>query len=380
MKKLFFALFCSAHLFVYANQPFALSLYPKLTESQDNLVFSPYSLFANLSLLTCGAQGITQEELMEALHLPTTRQAIYRLFDPKLPLVTTTALFTHHDTALLPAFLHEAQAHFGASVLPIDFYHPTEALTEMNGWIQEKTGGKIAALIHENDLDAHTRLVMANAVYFEEKWAHPFPAHQTHSAFFYPEESSATIVEMVQQTHPFPYLETDDFQMVSLPFAQTDGHTAVDCLLLLPKEHTSLSALEHQLQPDALLAWKGALESAPLTLQIPKFTLSQRVSMNEALQALGIQTAYTSEADFAQITGARDLFLQTCLHEAYFAFDEEGVTAAAATTAHMGLTAVAPGEEDALSFVAERPFLFLIVSQDTNDILFMGRYAQPQSL
>ena len=56
------------------------------------------------------------------------------------------------------------------------------------------------------------------------------------------------------------------------------------------------------------------------------------------------------------------------------AVDEQGTEAAAATAVIMELTAV---PNDAPSFIANRPFLFLIRDTQTGLILFMGRIVDP---
>jgi len=379
LKKILVTIVLSLNLFGYAatpNNSFAVSVYSELSQPEQNLVFSPYSLHTNLSLLWCGAKGKTKKELIQALFLPRRNTEIFELFNRPVRLVTATALFTHNEIELLSSFESKASKHFGASLLPIDFHNSAAAAAEMNGWIQEKTQGKIPSLITEDDLNEQTKLVIANAVYFEKKWAHPFLASNTKTASFYPQDLPEIDVEMVRQTHSFPYFETENAQIVSLPFAKEKSANA-ECLLILPSEDSSLAELEEHLDAETLSTWMKNLKKTSVAVQLPKFSLSNRLSMDEALQSLGIETAYTEAAHFGGIDGTRELFLQTCLHEAFFSLDEKGVTAAAATTSHMGMTCMPPEKEPEASFIAERPFLFMIVSKETNDILFMGRYTNP---
>ncbi|MBI2810759.1 MAG: serpin family protein [Candidatus Melainabacteria bacterium] len=53
---------------------FALSLYPTLNASDGNLVFSPYSIATCLSMVYVGARGDTESQMEKALHLEVDRK------------------------------------------------------------------------------------------------------------------------------------------------------------------------------------------------------------------------------------------------------------------------------------------------------------------
>jgi serpin B len=70
--------------------------------------------------------------------------------------------------------------------------------------------------------------------------------------------------------------------------------------------------------------------------------------------------------------GTRDLFIQSVIHEAYVAVDEEGTEAAAATGVVVGIVS-AP-----LNMITvDRPFIFLIHDTETGTLLFVGRVLDP---
>jgi serpin B len=84
--------------------------------------------------------------------------------------------------------------------------------------------------------------------------------------------------------------------------------------------------------------------------------------------------AFTSQADFSGMTGARDLFISDVIHKAFVSVDESGTEAAAATAVIMKLTAM-PAEP--IRVDVNRPFIFLIRDIETGAILFMGRVLDP---
>nr|NGX26678.1 hypothetical protein [Chlamydiota bacterium] len=120
-----------------------------------------------------------------------------------------------------------------------------------------------------------------------------------------------------------------------------------------------------------------SLEPTGINAHIPKFCFSKKLLLNDVLKKLGIKQAFSYKANFSKIDKMRDLFLNKVLHETYFSFHENGVTAASATTSNIGITSAPPIVEDAKDFIADHPFLFFIVDYHSRAILFMGRVSHP---
>jgi len=88
---------------------------------------------------------------------------------------------------------------------------------------------------------------------------------------------------------------------------------------------------------------------------------------------MGIRASFSSHADFSGITGAKDLFISSAIHQAFIDINEEGTEAAAATGVTMQVT-FAPRYK---IFRANHPFIFIIQERNTGNILFMGRVVDP---
>jgi serpin B len=71
------------------------------------------------------------------------------------------------------------------------------------------------------------------------------------------------------------------------------------------------------------------------------------------------------------MTKDRELYIQSVTHKAVVSVNEEGTEAAAATGVAMAERKMPE------SFIADRPFLFLIRDTQTGGILFMGRLTNP---
>jgi len=82
-----------------------------------------------------------------------------------------------------------------------------------------------------------------------------------------------------------------------------------------------------------------------------------------------------NRADFSGMDSAHDLYLGNVEHKAYVSVDENGTEAAAATAVVMEASAVEAGAP--ISFVVDRPFIFLIRDDQTGALLFLGRVMDP---
>jgi len=110
--------------------------------------------------------------------------------------------------------------------------------------------------------------------------------------------------------------------------------------------------------------------------KIPKFTAKNKINLNGILKSMGLDNAFSSNANFSLMNGKKNLSLTEVLQSSLFSIDEKGIVAAAATAATLSITSIHPKETRA-SFIADRPFAYFLVDLDTKAILFMGVYESP---
>lgn len=293
---------------------------------------------------------------------------------PPSSLQVANSVWISADTVVLPTYQSTLETTFDAAIKTADFRHPAKAIQQINTWVADQTRGKISDLFHQGDIDTRTRLVLTNAAHFTGSWLKPFDPSDTQHAPFFALQQEATDVAMMSQCNRFPYFENEEFQLLSLSFA---GDESVACLILLPKGDLSLEEIENGLSTTTLQTYLNALRSQKVALKIPRFQLHSRMDLNQTLQDLGMGIAFTEQADFSGINGHRNLLLSKVVHEATLDFDEKGVTATAATGASIGLTAALDSHQPPRSFVANHPFLFFLVDQRTQNLLFMGKLVKP---
>jgi serine protease inhibitor len=360
-------------------------------EGPGNLVLSPDSVAAALAMAGTGGTGRTAAEIARTLHLKgpavfprvgdlqraiAARQAAAALSDPEPPtLEIANGLFLQQGLPFKPAFLSGAQQRFGAAPETVDFADdPTGALDAINGWVSERTRGLIPRILELSPAEVEELvLVLANAVYLDADWEHPFKKRETRPGVFHRAAGKAT-VDFMHQSERLRYGAGHGYRAVDLPYRSS----TLSLLVVLPVRQR-LGSLQHRLDGRGLARIAHRLSARPVILSLPRFNLHTDADLSGALGKLGMPTAFTEDADFSRITTAVQLQIAFVKHAADFTVDEEGTVAAAATV--VGAFAISgPGNpNNPVTFNANRPFLFFLRDDRSGAVLFAGRVTNPES-
>jgi serpin B len=253
----------------------------------------------------------------------------------------------------------------------VDFVTETEKTRQkINRWVEDKTNDKIKNLIPEGALNAMTRLVLTNAIYFKGDWASQFDKDDTEDADFFVSPEKTVTASLMYQKEEFKYAENELLQILQLPYKGDD----LSMLVLLPKEKIGLADLEKELTADKLTEWQKRMYEQEIEVYLPKFKMTSQFSLSETLKKMGMSDAFDpGKADFSGMTGNKDLFISAVLHKAFVEVNEKGTEAAAATGVMMQLSMAL----DEPVFRADHPFIFMIQDNKTGSILFVGRVMDP---
>lgn len=367
-----------------AGNRFALDLYARLRAQEGNLFFSPYSIATALTMTYAGAREETAAQMARVLHLPAEEAQLHSTVAALKGDIERTgaaegcqlnianAMWGQEGFGFLPDFLSLLDQSYGARLTELDFARGTEAARRtINDWVEQQTNGKIKDIIAPGVLDALTRLVLTNAIYFKGDWTHPFEKEQTRDEPFWTSADSSADVPMMHQTERFQYAESDDCQALLLPY----GKGGLAMLALLPRQRDVLAALEESLTLEDVQQWLSRLRSQEVELSLPRFRLTSQFSLADPLREMGMADAFSlPPADFSGMNGKKDLYISAVIHKAFVDVNEEGTEATAATAVAMALTA-AP--QPPVVFRADHPFLFFILERRSQSILFMGRLSKP---
>ncbi len=373
-------------LLVEGNGAFAFELYQALKGQEGNLFYSPYSISLALAMTYAGARDETAQQMADTLRFLLEQDRLHPAFnwlDAELAsrgegaqgkdgegfrLNIVNAIWGQKNYEFLSDFLDVLAENYGAGLRILDFITEAEKCrVTINDWVSDQTEGRIKDLIPRGAINALTRLVLTNAIYFNAAWKYPFDDKMTTDGPFHLLDGRQITAPMMRQTQFFSYAKGAGYQAVELPY---DGEE-LSMVILLP-EAGHFEAFQEGLQAQHVSDIISSLQPTHIALTMPRFEFESQCSLKDALAGMGMQIAFSpDEADFSGITGTRELFISEVIHKAFVAVDEKGTEAAAATAVVVGITSM-PGE-----LAIDRPFVFLIRDIETGTILFIGRVMNP---
>ncbi len=270
----------------------------------------------------------------------------------------------------LPAFLDTLADNYGAGLHTLDFIKDAEGARQViNKWVSDQTEEKIQDLIPSGVLDALTRLVLTNAIYFNGKWMLPFDPNNTQDDTFTLLDDTTVQVPLMSQVETINYTKGEGFQAIELPYRGSD----MSMVFVLP-EKERYEEIEAAFSTDLLDTIIAGFSPHEVDLSLPKYKFESEFNLTDTLIDMGMPDAFY-HADFSGMTGKPELFISDILHKAFVAVDEEGTEAAAATAVIMKMSAIMP--ESLIEVKFDHPFLFLIRDNATGTILFIGRVLNP---
>ena len=375
-----------------AVNQFCFDFFKKLSEDETNdpnIFYSPYSVFTALAMTYEGARNNTAVEMENVLHVEQSNdsfhqymQSLYNYLNnnDEYNVSTANALWPDVGFTLLDEFVDILETYYGGKASEVEYGNPEEAARIINEWVENQTNNLIKDLVPASAIDSVlTKLILTNAIYFKGIWQVQFDEVNTTDRDFTLSSADTVQVETMKLTgtdDKFNYTETGDLQILELPYTGGD----ISMMILLPREGVELSDVISSLNREDYISWIDEMYETKADIYLPKFKFETSYTLNDYLEALGMEKAFTYEADFSGIDGTKNLFISSVLHKAFVEVNEEGTEAAAATAVIMNLKAVSPDEPpERITFDCNHPFIFTIHHKETGTILFMGTVDDPSA-
>jgi serine protease inhibitor len=371
---------------VAASNKFGFDLYARIKAGPDNAICSPVSAAVALTMAWAGARGETEREMARALSLDATEPnethaAFAALLDALnrrngkegVTLQVADRLWGQKHVDFHPAYLQILGDRYRAPLEAVDFLHATEkARLAINRWAAAKTHDRIREVLHPGDLDSQTRLVLTNAVYLKAAWQVEFAKEATVDGPF-TSPTGKVVAKMMETQAGFRYGRAQGVRILELGYRGD-----LSMVIVLPDAVDGLEAVENRLAA-SYQGWLKVLRFKRIDLELPRWTVRSRLTLADALAAMGMPTAFTMAADFSGMADVRPLFIHKILQEAFIDVDEAGTEAAAVTAVVEGTASLMIPTDQPIPFHADHPFLYLIRDKKTGAVLFIGRVVDPRA-
>ncbi|XP_061937508.1 antitrypsin isoform X2 [Apis cerana] len=366
-----------------STNQFSSSLFQAVVKDHSgNLIMSPLSVDIVLAMTAYGAQGETENQFRNLLHLPSSdnlaksgyQTLIDNLNDVKEnKLLLANKVFVGKNFGIKPIFKDLTKDYFRSATQVINFAKSMEAANIINTWVEQNTNNLIKDLITVDDLNEMTTLVLVNAVYFKGQWKNKFNPDYTKDMPFHVNKDTIKNVPTMYKQGKYKYGELSNLnaKFIVIPYKGDE----LNMIIILPNEIDGLSEVEKKLQNIRLSDILNQGYEQEIQLYLPKFKVESEIHFNSILQKMGLIDAFTSHANFSGISD-ENIQINKVIQKAYIEVNEEGSEAAAATEYQIELF-VYPSLEE---FRVNGPFLYAITSGNDNIILFKGQIINSEAV
>ena len=370
-----------------ANNAFAFDMYSNIVK-EENLVFSPYSIFTAMAICYGGAGGTTQEQIASVFNYPLSKPVLEEASKNMMATInsdtdnydlsTANALWVRKEYPLNSEFSTNSKEYYGGNVTNLDFRsEPEESRVIINNWVASKTNDKIKDLIPEELITEDTAIIITNAVYFKGTWMNEFDTANTAKRAFYNSSSNENPVDMMYTQEFFSYGESENAKILELPYKGDDL-----CMYIVLPEENNIEEFEDTFTISDYNELKSSMESQYIVhTYLPKFKIDVKTELPDTLRNMGVVDAFDGNlANFSGMYNVQlvpedyNLWLDDVIHQAFIDVQEEGTEAAASTA----IEATDGAIPTVLEFKADHPFMFFIEDKRTGCILFMGKVENPE--
>lgn len=367
---------------IEANNDFGFEMFKNVfsaEKSDENIMVSPLSVSLALAMTYNGAGNETKIAMEKTLKVyglsPVDINASYfdlvnalKSLDPKVLLEIANAIYYRNNFAVENSFIKTNQQYYNAEVSSLDFSSPN-ALKTINGWVAQKTHGKIETILDE--IKPSHVMFLLNAIYFKGVWTKEFNKKNTELKPFYLKNGTTIQTETMQRLDTLPFASNTLFSAIQLSY----GKESYNMYVFLPEPGKNLQDIVDQLNNDNWQTWmKSFSVKQDIDIKFPKLKYDYEIKLNDVLTEMGMGVAFTGAADFTGINKAGGLYIDYVKHKTFIEVNEEGTEAAAVTIVAIDKTSVGPQKT---AFHVNRPFLYAIIEKSTGAVLFIGTVTNP---
>lgn len=353
-------------------------------ESDENLVYSAFSVFEAWLRVWAGAQGPCRDEIGAALQLKDNEQevrAMLQTFTTRLAtvaknctLTTVNAIWVRPGLRIEQAF----EAEWGGATSELDFSDAAQAASIVNQWVAERTNKMIRNVVDETNILPDMAMILANAIYLKAKWKNPFDESDTMDEVFNTLSGEKIEVPTMSDRAVYQCVATDEIEVLRKPYRGG----ALELIVVLPGAGR-FKEVRRKLSFRAVKRAIAAAKGVDTILSLPKFSIESSPEIDPFLKSRGAIAIYdASKADLSAfspdaLASGKELFVGKTIHRARIDVDEEGTEAAAASVVAT-LYGAGPKPPPPNEFLADRPFLYFIVETTTNLPIFAGQVVDPR--
>ncbi len=326
-----------------------------LLKTEDNLIFSPLSLYLALILLQEGARGKTKEKLVTYLGLDGSLLGFYGMVYDDFLYKNSQGRFLSNNLILVntesfeKSFKEKLESFYQGSLYEMDFFsgNPEELV---KNFIKENTSDKFDLDI---DLSPNTNMILINTLDYRAAWSNKNFHLMKKSMEFKNIDKTTSFVDSFKGSLDSYYYRDDVM----------DGFT-------LDLEDGFYIKIVRDKKGDQPLnkLFSKELKRARVSFELPSFKSKSKIDMKNLLVRDGLDDIFKG-GDFSFMLKEKSR-VDEIIQESYLSLDEKGIEAASYSQISMVRMSI-PMEEE-INIVIDSPFYYGLYNR--NDyLIFIGQ-------
>ncbi len=378
-----------------SNNDFAFEIYKATKNDSDNIFISPFSLNLALSIANEGALGSTKVEIdrLLSIEIADGKADLFKEFISRTinlqdsayyeciketedksggnALLIANSIWINSKSTIEKPYIKTIKDSYFSEVFDFENEKIADANQKLSNWVSERTRNKIYV---NNVLNPAIKLSIINAIYFKGEWDIDFKKKKTKEMIFHSLDGNRVKLDFMNNRTYYSYYEDANIQCVNLPYQCNQ----LSMFVILPKERLGINNFEINFSLEYFREIRKQSTNNEVILSLPKFKIESEIRPTNVISNLGFSTMFSSSADFTNISKVDSLTIGEIIHKTFIEIDEKKTEAAAIT--EIVIFGYGGGTPAALPppkiFNANHPFIFMIVDNRTNAILFIGRFVK----
>lgn len=368
---------------VNGNNRFAFSLANYLHNEREvgndkgkSMLVSPMGVSFVLGMLDEGASGEGQALIAKTLGMENSsvekvsglcKSLMTQLptMDPNVKITFANALFCNKPYILNAEYEANVKASYDAACTSLDFASGA-ALSTINQWVSDKTGGLIPTALEEISPEAMFYLV--NTLYYNATWTNQFDKARTTQEDFSASDGTKVRVAMMHNEALVGYSSTDLYDAVALGY----GSGRWNMYVLLPAEGKTVGDVLNKISNATVKDIMPQMMYSEVALSLPKFSTSDGVSLVKAMNTMGLGSLFNVDSPLTGMFEGKTAVIGDMFQKSRIDVTEEG-TQMTAVTVGAGIDSddLETGKH---TFNANRPFVYVIADTACHAVLLVGTY------
>ncbi|CEF66767.1 Serpin domain-containing protein [Strongyloides ratti] len=170
---------------VESQANFALKTLVKLSNVNESLVVSPFSLTLALTLCFIGSKGKTNNDINKLLfpginenefvnYLQTTADDIKELSESYTTVYLGNKMYLKKNLKINNDYKEKIKKYFKSDIENIDFTNANDSTKIINEYISNSTNGRIKNFISSKDFTSKIDSIIASSITFQSSWKERF--------------------------------------------------------------------------------------------------------------------------------------------------------------------------------------------------------------